>query len=359
MRKLILILSIIVLCSSKINAQEGVLFEHMDYEQALVKSQKSNKLLFVDCYTSWCGPCKKLATEIFPQKKVGDYMNERFVCVKFDVEKPENRFIAAKFEVKAYPTLLIIGPDGKLIDRILGYQQADKLIESLENSIDKDKSLKALSEKYESGSINKEDLALYHSKLMNSKSKDADVVAEKLYSALTKEEKLSARYWYFYSNERLTSDSSSRIIFIKDNYRVFCENIGKQKVDKILERTFERKMIDVIAFKTNTTKKELTSLYKEFTSYKLTNIEQLLSTYRLAVAAQKDGLSGLVKESGKEIQLLASNPDIWAKTADYIMKNGTKEDKDMWMSVSKEVLKTTKNDTLISVLNAWIKIYGV
>lgn len=358
MKKLLLTLSIIVFCASKSVAQEGVLFEHLEYDQALVKAQKSNKLLFIDCYTSWCGPCKRLASEVFPQKQVGDYVNARFVCAKYDMEKPEYKFIADRFEVKAYPTLLIIGPDGKLIDRILGYQQAEKLIESLESSIDKDKSLKALGEKYERGLINKEDLSLYHSKLMTSKSKDADIVAEKLYSTLNKEEKLSARYWYLYSNERLTSDSSSRISFIKDNYQIFCDSIGKQKVDKILERTFERKMKDVISLKANISKRELKSLNKEFTSYNLTNNTQLQAIYRLAFAVQKGGLSGLVKESCKEIPLLASNPDIWAKIADNIKKEGNKEDMAVWMSVSKEVLKTTKNDTLISVLNVWMKMNG-
>ena len=73
-------------------------------------------MVLVDCYTSWCGPCKIMASKILPQKEVGDFLNERFVCVKYDMEKGEGPEIAKKYGVEAYPTFLLLRADGTLLE---------------------------------------------------------------------------------------------------------------------------------------------------------------------------------------------------------------------------------------------------
>ena len=89
-------------------AQEGVNFRDITFEEALKQAKSENKLVFMDCYTSWCGPCKNMADKVFPQKAAGDYFNPRFVCVKYDMEKGAGVELAKKFEVHAYPTFLMI-----------------------------------------------------------------------------------------------------------------------------------------------------------------------------------------------------------------------------------------------------------
>lgn len=111
----------LVLTAIAANAQgmdfmpEGSLFK-----DAIAKAQKENKMIFLDCYTSWCGPCKALAANVFPDKEVGDYMNPKFVCIKIDMEKGEGPELNRKFEVSAYPTMIIFNKDGKEIGRIVG-----------------------------------------------------------------------------------------------------------------------------------------------------------------------------------------------------------------------------------------------
>lgn len=94
---------------------EGSLFK-----DAIAKAQKENKMIFLDCYTSWCGPCKALAANVFPTKEVGDYMNPRFVCIKIDMEKGEGPELNRKFQVSAYPTMIIFNKDGGEIGRVIG-----------------------------------------------------------------------------------------------------------------------------------------------------------------------------------------------------------------------------------------------
>ena len=103
-----------MLLSMSVMAQTN--FRHISFADALKAAKAEKKLVFVDFYTSWCGPCKMMARDIFPQKKVGDFMNERFVCVKYDAEKEELELVK-KSQVKAYPTFVIFDADGNEINR--------------------------------------------------------------------------------------------------------------------------------------------------------------------------------------------------------------------------------------------------
>ena len=74
----------------------------------------------VDCYTLWCGPCRYMATNIFPNDTLGAYMNEHFVCMKLDMEHGEGPERNKTFNVKAYPTFIFFDADGKEMNRFEG-----------------------------------------------------------------------------------------------------------------------------------------------------------------------------------------------------------------------------------------------
>ena len=132
-------------------AQEGVKFENLTLKEALNKAEKIDKQVFVDCYTSWCGPCKNMTENIFPQKVVGDYFNVNFVCVKYDMEKGEGPEIAKQYEIRAYPTFLILNPDGTLVHKIVGGRDAKGIIRSAMEAMDENKATGKMDEKYKAG----------------------------------------------------------------------------------------------------------------------------------------------------------------------------------------------------------------
>ena len=72
------------------NIGKGVKFEEGTFAEALALAKKENKLVFMDCYTAWCGPCKILAKKIFPIKEIGDFFNAHFVNIQMDMENQEH-----------------------------------------------------------------------------------------------------------------------------------------------------------------------------------------------------------------------------------------------------------------------------
>ena len=105
---------------------QGIVFEqNKDLNTALSKAKAENKLVFIDAYAEWCGPCKVMARDIFPLKEVGDFFNVHFVNLKLDMEAKENLEIAKKYEVKAYPSYLFLNANGELVHKGLGSMPAD------------------------------------------------------------------------------------------------------------------------------------------------------------------------------------------------------------------------------------------
>ena len=106
MRKL-LFMTMGLFCSMMVFGQTN--FQHLTLGEAVAKAKAEGKMVFVDLYTSWCVPCKMMADKIFPDPKLGEFMNEKFVCVKYDTEKEEaGKVLAGKYSVLAYPTFLIL-----------------------------------------------------------------------------------------------------------------------------------------------------------------------------------------------------------------------------------------------------------
>jgi len=109
--------------------KEGIQFVPLSYADALKMAKKNKKPLFIDCYTVWCGPCKVLAAKTFTNKEVGDFFNENFINLKVEMERDvDGAELARLFGVRAYPTLLFINGDGKLIKQSLGYVSPSQLL---------------------------------------------------------------------------------------------------------------------------------------------------------------------------------------------------------------------------------------
>ncbi len=98
----------------------GIEFFEGKWQDAFELAKTEGKPIFVDAYATWCGPCKRMAKNVFTLKNVGDFYNENFVNLKLDMEKPENASFRQQYPVAAYPTLYFINPNGEVIQKKVG-----------------------------------------------------------------------------------------------------------------------------------------------------------------------------------------------------------------------------------------------
>ncbi len=140
MKRLLFALSAVLLIGfssfsqqAKVSAGEGAEYTFNFYQgtfdQALKESAKKKKIIFVDAFTTWCGPCKMLNNTTFKDVKAGEFFNENFISLKLDMEKGEGPSFAMKYSVRAYPTLLFINSKGEVVHKTLGYKDAAMLTE--------------------------------------------------------------------------------------------------------------------------------------------------------------------------------------------------------------------------------------
>src|SRR5665647_900631 len=147
MKKLAL-LFLIVFSASLCAQDTGIKFSKDSLlSDALAQSKKEGKLVFIDCYTTWCGPCKHLAKEIFTQKEVGNFYNSHFISLSFDMEKGEGLKIRAKYAVKAYPSLLFLNAKGEMVHVGIGAMDANVFIELGKTALDDTRNLLSVSKK--------------------------------------------------------------------------------------------------------------------------------------------------------------------------------------------------------------------
>lgn len=106
---------------------KSIVFIENAFSSALKKAKAENKYIFVDAYTTWCSPCKRLKNTTFKNTQTADFFNKNFVNVSVDMEKGEGTDLAEKWGVQEYPTLLILDDTGTILVRSIGYLDAKQL----------------------------------------------------------------------------------------------------------------------------------------------------------------------------------------------------------------------------------------
>jgi thiol:disulfide interchange protein len=130
--KAIHLLFIVFLLANLPAFAQGIIFEEISFEEALAKAKSENKFIFMDCYTEWCGPCKIMSRNVFTRKEAGDFFNANLVNLKVDMEKGEGVALAKRYAIQAYPTMLLIRPDGMVQHRLVGSLDVLTLLERVQ-----------------------------------------------------------------------------------------------------------------------------------------------------------------------------------------------------------------------------------
>ncbi|MFT5386608.1 MAG: thioredoxin-related protein, partial [Saprospiraceae bacterium] len=149
MKKGILLAITLLISQSILFAQNSIKFQETGWTEVLQKAKEENKLIFVDAFTTWCGPCKLMVKDVFPKKEVADFYNQTFVNYTIDMEKGEGPQLARDYKVAQYPTLLFIAADGTLIHRAAGFHNPEQFVELGNAALDPSRQLATLERRFE------------------------------------------------------------------------------------------------------------------------------------------------------------------------------------------------------------------
>jgi len=145
---------------------KGIRFEQgLSWAQVKAKAKAENKYIFMDCYATWCGPCKLMDKETYPQKFVGDFVNARFIAIKVqldstgsdnpDIQKWYNdaKSIQKSYQVTAMPTFLFFSPEGKIVHRFSGALPDSLFVRLATHALDTNYQYYTRLEKYRAGKM--------------------------------------------------------------------------------------------------------------------------------------------------------------------------------------------------------------
>ena len=136
MKRVILLLTLLCVCGV---AEAQVQFASGSTDKLRKTAIQEGKLLFIDLYAPWCGPCRMMDQQVFSQKEVGDFFAQHFVAAKYNVEQPIGNQLMREHGRGAIPLYLIFSTDGELLGRIEGSSSAEKLLADLRRIIEASK----------------------------------------------------------------------------------------------------------------------------------------------------------------------------------------------------------------------------
>lgn len=180
----------------EIKRENGIIFEQGEFADALKKAKAENKLIFFDAYTTWCGPCKIMAQQVFTQDAIGDYFNKTFVNYKMDMESGEGPKWAKDFKVAAYPTFLLVNGDGEVVHKIVGAHAPREFVTLINKGLNPETAYALVKKEYDQGNRDPKLVRNYLDAMQTTgEIRDIDVFLEKYFSSLSPDQKSADYIW--------------------------------------------------------------------------------------------------------------------------------------------------------------------
>lgn len=214
-----------------VTAQDSVRY-YKFWEKALKAAKKTDKLIFLDAYTTWCAPCKRMEITTFKNAEVIKVLNDKFIPIKLNMERGEGIALAKKYRIGGYPTLLFIDSEGKMLHSEAGFKNDSSFLAMCQTALNPSERLAGLDEKFNRGEWNTEFLKSYIDKraiLMNA-SQDAAIEAYlKLLPDWTQPEVMD----FIMGN--IVNPESLGFLYLLDKKKIFSAKYGVNQVNQRIE----------------------------------------------------------------------------------------------------------------------------
>ncbi|MBP7808841.1 MAG: DUF255 domain-containing protein [Bacteroidia bacterium] len=211
-----------------------ITFEKGNLASVFEKAKKENKLIFVDAYTVWCGPCKHMAKHVFTNDTVADYYNANFINLKLDMEKGEGLDFAKKYDVSCYPNMMFLDGNGNVIHRVAGSMPSAQFVDFGKKTKTPEVAFGALKSKYESADLNESNVVDYINLLMGCCLDPSKKALS--YIAGVKEEDLLKRTNWIVMRDFVYNHESREIKYFLKNQSAFETKFGKDTVEQKLQQ---------------------------------------------------------------------------------------------------------------------------
>lgn len=219
------------------SAQEGTNFEELTLKEALAKAETTGKKVFIDCYTKTCGPCKYMVKFIFPLKECGEYFNSNYICIMKDMQEGEGIDIAKKYNVRIYPTYLILNPDGSVYCCMEGAAVSspkEDFVQKVKDAIQ----LAEFNRQYQSGRRDKAFLEEYMNFLRLHSKKQLQFVMNETMTPLGVKKLCESHNWELIKTE-LNNIDLSLFRYLLKNRKKFSQQLGREEVEKKIISTYK------------------------------------------------------------------------------------------------------------------------
>jgi thiol-disulfide isomerase/thioredoxin len=236
-RKLLtLALSLGILTGATAQNRE-IAFKEADWKTQLATAKKEKKIIFFDAYTTWCGPCKMMAKDVFTKDNVADLFNTTFLNVKYDMEKGEGPALKDKFEVSAYPTYLFINGDGEVVHKIVGSMSAPEFMEEAKKALNPGSTAFGLAKKFNSGDHSEATALAYMEALDKAYESDKMGAVAKIYfDGLPKASLMENNNWDL-ALKYLNNPAAQSFAYLYSNKAELEKKYGAEKVNTYFQRT--------------------------------------------------------------------------------------------------------------------------
>lgn len=168
MQKIILIITLLIgsSISDGFSQTRSIKFIEKPWQEIVTMAKKENKVIFLDAYASWCGPCKWMAANMFTNDSIADYYNKTFICASFDMEKGEGVDLRKKYNIRAYPSLIFINTDENMVhERVGAPQRVRDYIDMARIAQNPEEGLAAYMKKYSAGENSPQFIQTYLNRL--------------------------------------------------------------------------------------------------------------------------------------------------------------------------------------------------
>ena len=216
-------------------------------DKAIEKAQKTDKLIFVDAYTTWCGPCKWMAANMFTNDTVADFYNENFINLKLNMEKGDGKEFAKTHTIRFYPTLLFINEKGELVHKKVGTMRAPSdYVDLGKNANNPKENLLGMNQRFTGGEKSQEFMEKYLS-VLKSAYEPTEEILNVYYAGLSEDQFLNPETFDIVTSYNKSVDSKA-ITFIL-GHRDEVKSAFPEQVDKLLYINYQAWVMEQVSGK--------------------------------------------------------------------------------------------------------------